>query len=700
MLKSQADLKNLLRPRPKKIPPKDNVEMYSKAGYALFKLNGKRPASTDNWRKTPVNRNLTILDLPGNFGLVIPAGVLIIDVDCKDGQAGKESYRQLKEDTGLVRGWEKETFMVKTGSGGFHIYLKKDPAVKIRKNLKEYPGIDFLSVGCYVVGAGSIHPDTSLRYEAVFGSPNERMIPAPAPILKKIEKTQVVEQGNIEENFVDDDPLNIERFVELLHELPGAESGARHQSCYIAACRGRDLGISKDRCLETILTEYADKLKPSLGTPVVAQVVRSVYTYAQGVQGAKNVSSIFKTVQMDTDEDLQNLHYDVNAKKQLRPTLNNAVNYLLTLPGIAKAFSLNTFTGNIEISSSVPWFKQRGNGSATVCDEDISLLKYHLSRVMALEFTLQTLHDAIVVVGHKRHYHPIRNYLSELVWDRIPRLDTWLTTYGGAIDTPYTRAIGRKVLCAAVNRVFVPGCKWDYVLIIEGKQGIGKSTACRILGRMWGGDMNLDPHSKDAVAMMGGKWVIELSEMVALKWSDAAALKSFITREKDTVRPAYARHARDFLRQSIFIGTVNPDHVGYLHDVTGNRRFWVVNFPKMVDMVGLEQNCSQLWAEATYYYKTEPLFLAAAEEQMQEVETKARMPEDPMTRQVKQYIEEYPEITELDVVEVMDFLGISATRANKNDQSRVALILGELGCTRERVTTGGHMRHIFRRKDA
>jgi len=678
----------------------DWVEAYAQAGYALFKLSGKHPAAKGvNWRKTLKDPDLTLLDMPGNFGIVIPSEILILDIDCKKNQPGKESYKKLLNDCGLPAGWESETFVVQTGSGGYHIYLSKDPKIKIKKKLvKDYPGIDFLSSGCYVVGVGSKHPDTAVKYQPVFGSP-ESVLPAPPTILDKIKKAKIEEGGvSLNDNFIDDDPLNVERFIDILRDLPGAPEGSRASSCYVAACRGRDLGLSKGVCLETILTEYNNKLEPPLEDSEIKQVIDSAYKYAQGVQGAKNVSSIFQTVTIESGDELKQLTYDTSAKGDIKPTLNNAVNYISTLPELAGMFKFNMFTGCTEISSSVPWYKQRGSSTASVVDEDITLLKYHLSRVMRVEFPAAILNEAVVVSAHKYHYHPVRNYLKGLVWDKVPRLDNWLITYSGAVDDVFTRAAGKKVLCAAVKRIFDPGCKWDYVLIIEGDQGIGKSTMCRILGRMWGGDMNLDPHSRDAVAMMSGKWVIELSEMVALRWADANALKSFITREKDTVRAAYARHAKDYLRQSVFIGTVNPEHVGYLHDVTGNRRFWVVNFPRMVDTKRLEQDCDQLWAEAVCKYKLEPLYLNPAQERIQAAEAKARMPEDPLRRHVSQYMAENAKRNIYDVFDIMEYLGMSATKVNKADQGRIAQALMELGCTRHREIIDGEVKSVFRKK--
>ena len=679
----------------------DLVSEYATNGFPIFELKGKKPLKEGvGWQRTPHNPFLYRSDFPGNYGIIIPKEYLVIDVDVKNGAKGKDSYAKLTEKLGMKIGWEQETFVVRTGSGGFHIYLKKSPGLLIRKNLPDYPGIDFLTTnfgkGHYVVGAGCIHPDTGKEYEVIAGSPGG-IHPAPDALERLLARPEDI-IPTIQPGFVDDDPINIEKFEELLASMPEVPKGNQRNSAYIAACRGRDLGLSQDKTMVVLMGKYNGiKLVPPIREDEVRDTVANAYRYAQGEAGNKNVSAMFQTVDTVAPEEDFVAMYDQTAKGEVQKTLNNAVNYLLTLPTLTGVFKYNTFTGSIELDSSAPWYKQRGSKGPNVADEDMALLKYFLSKAIKVEFSSELLWDAVIVVAHRKHYHPIRNYLTGLVWDRVPRLDNWLTTYGGAVDTIYTRNIARKTLCAAVKRVFEPGCKWDYVLIMEGAQGIGKSTMCRILGRLWGGDMNLDPHAKDSVAMMMGKWIIELSEMATLKWADASALKSFISREKDTVRLAYARHAKDFLRQSIFIGTVNPEHVGYLNDITGNRRFWIIHLPGPINIMDLENDCNQLWAEAMMRYKTEPLYLSGEAEQLQVYEAQARMPEDPMRRHVAKYIEENPEKDIVDILDLLGYVGIPAQRASKADQSRLAQSLIDLGWERSRTMENGVIKHVFKR---
>ena len=225
-----------------------------------------------------------------------------------------------------------------------------------------------------------------------------------------------------------------------------------------------------------------------------------------------------------------------------------------------------------------------------------------------------------MVASHHRH-HAVRAYLEGLTWDGSPRLDGWLETYLGAgIDVPvldaglseddlnreeptpsekyaaYLRSIGPKWMIAAVARIYRPGCKADYVLVLEGEQGLGKSTCLRILaGDDWFADEMSDLGSKDSAQDLRGKWIIELAEVAALRRAVLERMKAFISRNVDHYRPSYGRRSMDFPRQCVFAGTTNAD--AYLADETGNRRFWPVKVTGLC-LGELVRDRDQLWAEA------------------------------------------------------------------------------------------------------
>jgi predicted P-loop ATPase len=206
---------------------------------------------------------------------------------------------------------------------------------------------------------------------------------------------------------------------------------------------------------------------------------------------------------------------------------------------------------------------------------------------------------AVMRHAKENAFHPVRDYLRSLKWDGTKRLDYWLHLCLGAPDTPFTRIAARKTLIAAVARAFKPGCKVDTVLVLEGPQGIKKSTA---IARLFGEDhtaesVNIfDQHNKMVMAMMGA-WCVELAEFVAILNRDRNVVKGLLSMRSDRVVLPYAKMASDHPRQCIFFGTINPGDSGYLTDSTGNRRYWPVEVTK-ADLDLIEDRRDQLWAEA------------------------------------------------------------------------------------------------------
>ena len=178
----------------------------------------------------------------------------------------------------------------------------------------------------------------------------------------------------------------------------------------------------------------------------------------------------------------------------------------------------------------------------------------------------------------------MKAYLQGLLWDGVERLDRWLSTYLGAEDTDYSRAVGSRWLISAVARIFQPGAKADCCLILEGPQGIRKSTALRTIAGEYFTDELADLGSKDAAMQTRGVWIIELSELDNLSHAEVARIKAFMSRTTDRFRPPYGMRLVESPRQCVFAGTVN--HGTYLRDETGGRRFWPVVCGR-IDVEGL-----------------------------------------------------------------------------------------------------------------
>lgn len=216
--------------------------------------------------------------------------------------------------------------------------------------------------------------------------------------------------------------------------------------------------------------------------------------------------------------------------------------------------------------------------------------------------------DAITYIAKKNAINPIKTWLDSITWDGVPRIDTWLNYYMGVEDNEYTRAAGRKWLISACARAMTPGCQADHMLIFEGKQGIGKSQALRILGGNYhveyaGSLVATDNDYKNTVHTMIGKMIIEISELHAFKKSSIEGLRNFLTATVDDVRLAYRRDSARFPRSVVFAGTTNEIRTAYIEDPTGARRFWPV-ICGTINIPDLARDRDQLWAEAVAAFKS------------------------------------------------------------------------------------------------
>jgi predicted P-loop ATPase len=217
------------------------------------------------------------------------------------------------------------------------------------------------------------------------------------------------------------------------------------------------------------------------------------------------------------------------------------------------------------------------------------------------------------IVADINAYNPLVDYLKSIKWDGIDRLSNCAAIYFNA-DEDIHNIFFRKWLISAVSRAINPGNKVDTVLILDGDQGIGKSTAFAILGgdHFSGAKINID--SKDSWDQMHGKWIIEFAELTSLTKKDVENVKEFITRQTDVYRRAYDRLSVYRPRTFILAGTVNGDDIGWVRDTTGNRRFMIIDTNK-IETDKLKEDRDQLWAEAySRYLKNEPWWLTKEEE--------------------------------------------------------------------------------------
>lgn len=302
---------------------------------------------------------------------------------------------------------------------------------------------------------------------------------------------------------------------------------------------------------------------------------------------------------------------------------------------------------------------------------------------------------AIIRHAKDNAFHPVRDYLTSLEWDGVPRLDHWLQHCLGAMDSVYTRAIGRRILIAAVARAFRPGCKVDTVLVIEGPQGLKKSTAIAALfGEQYAAEsVNLfDQHNKMVMAMMGA-WVVELAEFVAIQRRDQNTVKGMLSMRSDRVVLPYAKMASDHPRQCIFFGTINPEDFGYLTDRTGNRRYWFVRANE-INLDLIRDRRDQFWAEAYKAFQNNERWWLEGEEENLAADVAAEREElDPWEEIFIDKLASYQTIT---ATAALIEIGSHPDRITKADQNRAGRILRKIGFVRdEKPTKDADRKSIF-----
>lgn len=294
--------------------------------------------------------------------------------------------------------------------------------------------------------------------------------------------------------------------------------------------------------------------------------------------------------------------FELNAKGN--GITNSAKNVLIILRNderLKGTVGLDTFANRIAVKKKLPWREVADNPFWT--DADDARLRNFLANAYGI-IGRSVIDDALTEYINESAFHPVRDYLDSLTWDGKKRIPTLLHDFLGAKNTEYTKAVIKCWLTAAVKRVYEPGCKFDYCLVLAGPQGIGKTSILNWLGGKWFSDSLYSLNGRDAMDQLQGSWLIELGEMQATTKAENETVKAFISKREDSYRAAYGRRTEIKPRQCIFAGTTNDYE--FLKDRTGARRFWVVRVrgkSKLGYHDMTEELRRQILAEAVQMYK-------------------------------------------------------------------------------------------------
>ena len=385
----------------------------------------------------------------------------------------------------------------------------------------------------------------------------------------------------------------------------------------------------------------------------------------------------------------------------VRKNLHNACVTMRDHPALAGRLAYDEFNGCTWVLKPLPWDGAANRAWSEF--DDIAATEWIQGFGVGIQVGSGIIREAAQRVAYENRFHPVLEYLEALEWDGAERISGWLTTYLGVTPSPLTDAIGQKFLISAVARVMRPGCKADHMPILEGKQGILKSTALRTLvGDAWFADQIADLGTKDSCQDLRGKWIIEISELSAIRQKEMERVKAYVSRPVDHYRPSYGHRSGDVPRQTVFCGTTNDTE--YLADPTGARRFWPVTCAD-IDVTGLAGDRDQLWAEAVLaYHAGETWWLddAVLREAAQE-EQELRRVNDPWEAIIADWLDNPRKQPDRDgirmpfdlddgritVTQILEHaIGQPGGRQTKNDQMRVGTVLRLFGWTKEHTRAG------------
>lgn len=342
---------------------------------------------------------------------------------------------------------------------------------------------------------------------------------------------------------------------------------------------------------------------------------------------------------IDFTEDNWQTALELDKQGKIKDTLDNIV-LIIRNDSELESIAFNKHRDGIDARDGLPWEQMKGGWN----DSDNAALKVYLSNKYGIYSPTKTK-DAILAVAAERSYHPIKEYLDHLPeWDGTDRVETLLIDYFNATDNSYTRAVTRKMMVAAVARIVHPGTKFDSVLILNGPQGIGKSTFFAKLAGDWFSDSLTLTDMKDKAGpeKLQGYWILELGELAGMRKTDVEVVKSFISRSDDKYRASYGVNVESHPRQCIIVGSTNAES-GFLRDITGNRRFWPVRISgdgKRKAWQMSVYDVEQIWAETLVLYaKGEKLYLEGSDVELATNEQADAMESDEREGLVRTYLD-------------------------------------------------------------
>lgn len=487
-----------------------------------------------------------------NIGIVTGkvSGITVVDVDTYKGGERKKF---------------PPTFTVKTGNGGFHLYYQYQEGLTVSANAyPQHPGVDIRSDGGYVVAPYSTtsYLDKGVQRGGSY-EVEKNIIPRPFPIALFASKKK-----------------------RTLSDTVGVSEGGRNDS--IASFIGRLLVSSNERDWEKECWPATVRANKTYQPPLTERELRTTFDSILKKEKTRRADLIKSPIQLD-DGEVMEISIRKGQNGSPFKDMANVHAVLSQHPYYKDSFKYNTFRSEIEY-----------NGRA-IDDADLVKIQYFLQTAIGLSsVSKDAVYDAVSHYAHQNAYDEALEWLKLLKWDKKPRLFNWLSDATGVDEDDYHRGIGTQWFMGMIRRICEPGALFDYVLVFVGKQGIGKTSLFRIIGGQWYKSYTGQIDNKDFYLALRGALILDLDEGAAMYKSEAIKIKAIITDTHDEYRAPYDRVMKKYPRRFVFSMSTNDTEP--FRDVTGNRRYWVVNGREKVNFEWLIQNRDQLFAEAYHYY--------------------------------------------------------------------------------------------------
>lgn len=523
-----------------------------------------------------------------NIGIITGkvSGIIVVDVDTYAG--AKDIF--------------PETFTVKTGNGGLQKYYQYVPGFTISASgYPNMPHVDLRSDGGFVVAALSV--TDYLKDGKKAGGKYE--------VIKNIPLAQF--------------PIALfpqKKVAKKMSELLGVATGGRNDS--MASFAGKLLRTSAEKEWEEEVWPAVERANKTYTPPLPQDELRATYDSIVKKEKERLAGLVVSTIQVEGGPEVK-IPLRKASNGMAYKDMANALAVLKHHPFYKDTIKYNQFKQEIEY---------RGEA---LQDEHLVKMQYFMQSNIGLSSMSQdTVKDAVQFYAAENSYDEVQDWVKTLVWDKTPRLATWIAKATGVDDDDYHAGIGSQWFMGLMSRIMHPGSVFDYVLVMVGPQGIGKTSLFRIIGGPWYKNYTGAMDNKDFYLALRGALIIDLDEGASLSRSDSIKIKSIITNTHDEYRAPYGRLMKKYPRRFVFSMSTNDTEP--FRDVTGNRRYWTVDTDKKVDFVWLEENRDQLFAEAYHNWVNKIKVVEAPAQKLLDKQEE-HLPEDAWTDMVRNEVQ-------------------------------------------------------------